>query len=518
MRRSLANALFALCIALPAAAQTFVGAMSGSWWDASRAGEGQFITFETVGGRSVAYLAYFTYSADGRASWHVGNADYAPGATSITIPLVTGGGPQFGAGYRSADVRIEPAGTATLEFVSCTRLRMRHTGIEGATLDLTRLVGPLAGAGCGERPPPATSLTGVVSGSWWNASRGGEGQFITFETVGARVVAYVAYFTYTDSGAPTWLVGNADIPIGARSVSIPLVTGAGARFGAAFRAQDVTVASAGTATLEFVSCSALRLTYAGQQTFALDLTRLVGPMNGIACVDGFGGTPQADETHFDQLASTHTGFTYPISMYFPPGYVPGSANHPVIYTADSELTFAVMVDLVRTRGYNAIVVGIGNGGTNRRFVDYELPGGAAYFRFLALELMPFIETRFRVDRTRRTYVGYSLSGSHTAIALFLEDPADRRFSAFVSVDGAYWSRTDSIYALEQAYFDRTRVLPVKMFLASAANRPSITAFRERVESRGYQGLRLREDLYQLSHAGVLSPGLADGLAYVFAGD
>ena len=74
MRFVLAAVLF-LATALPAVAQTFTGAMSGSWWDASRSGEGQFITFESVGTRNVAYVAYFTYTSDGRATWHVGSAD-----------------------------------------------------------------------------------------------------------------------------------------------------------------------------------------------------------------------------------------------------------------------------------------------------------------------------------------------------------------------------------------------------------------------------------------------------------
>jgi cytochrome c peroxidase len=165
----------------------------------------------------------------------------------------------------------------------------------GVVLDLTRLVGPLAGAGCADPPPPATgAFTGNVSGSWWNAARGGEGQFITFETVGSRNVAYLAYFTYTADGAATWLVGNADFAAGARSVTIPLVTGSGARFGSAFRAQDVTVASAGSVTLAFTSCSVLSLTYAGSQSFTLNLTRLVGPLNGLACTDAT--APSASDT------------------------------------------------------------------------------------------------------------------------------------------------------------------------------------------------------------------------------
>ncbi|WP_171093913.1 alpha/beta hydrolase [Usitatibacter rugosus] len=517
MKRLLAIALLALAAVFPAAAQTFTGAMSGSWWDAARAGEGQFITFETLGTRNVVYLAYFTYTADGRATWQVGSADYAANATTVEIPLITGSGARFGNAFNTGDVRTAPSGTATLEFVSCTRMRMRHTAIAGLVLDLTRSVGPLAGAGCGDKPPAASSLTGVVSGSWWNAQRNGEGQFITFETLGNRNVAYLAYFTYAADGTASWLVGNADYTIGARTITIPLITGSNARFGTAFRSADVQTTSAGTATLELTSCSTLRLSYTGAaQTFAHDITRLVGPLTGLGCTDGIvTASPLANEVHTDQYASTFTGFTYPISISFPPGYVPGSANHPVIYSADSEFLFQILVGTVRERGYNAIVVSVGNGGSDRRFVDYVSPGWNDYFRFLKLELMPFIETRFRVDRTRRTFVGYSLSGSLAGVVMLMDDPADRRFGSFISIDGSFWNQTATINGFEDELFARTHALPVSMYLAAAENRASIANFRARLDLRSYTGLRVNLHDYALSHAAVVLPAIQDGLAFTF---
>ncbi len=296
-RTAIALVAWVAACSAPALAQTFSGTMSGSWWDAGRGGEGQFITFETVGTRNVAYLAYFTYTASGSATWHVGNADYTPGATSIAIPVVSGTGARFGAGYQASDAQFAPAGTATLEFVSCTRLRLRHSAMPGITLDLTRLVGPLAGAGCTDPAPsgPTPAFAGVMSGSWWNAVRAGEGQFVTFETVGGRNVAYLAYFTYTATGAASWLVGNADFAAGATRLSIPLVTGSGARFGAGFRSADVAIAAAGVATLDFLSCSRLRLAYAGDQAFTVELSRLVGPLAGLPCTDQPATPPSATD-------------------------------------------------------------------------------------------------------------------------------------------------------------------------------------------------------------------------------
>jgi predicted alpha/beta superfamily hydrolase len=419
--------------------------------------------------------------------------DYNAGANSISIPLVTGSGARFGHAFNATDVRVATAGTATLEFVSCTQMRMRHTGMEGVTLNLTRLVGPLAGAGCGDLPPAAASLTGVISGSWWNAARSGEGQFITFETVGARNVASIAYFTYTADGVATWLFGNADIPVGARSVSVPLITGRGARFGADFRPGDVRVDAAGTATLNFTACEGLTLTYAGTQSFTHALTRLVGPLTDFGCTNKAAQPePLADTTDITTLTSPHTDFTYPVMMYFPAGYTPNSGPHPVIYAADAEFQFMLIVNAVRARNYNAIVVAVGNGGSARRFIDYVGPGWTAYHRFLTRQLMPYIETQYRVDRTRRTLVGYSLSGSFAGVAMSLDDPAARYFTGIVAIDGSYWNQTDQIYALEQAMFDASHSLPVAMFHAAAANRDSITAYRQRLEARGYSGFRLRQ--------------------------
>ena len=159
--RNFVTAVFFLLFAGTAAhAQGFSGLMSGSWWDASRAGEGQFITFESVAGRNVAYLAYFTYSAEGTATWHIGNIDYAAGSRRLDIPLVIASGPRFGAAFDPSALRTSSAGTATLEFVSCTQMRMRHTAMPGVTLNLSRLVGPLTGYPCSDTAVASKLVSG----------------------------------------------------------------------------------------------------------------------------------------------------------------------------------------------------------------------------------------------------------------------------------------------------------------------------------------------------------------------
>jgi cytochrome c peroxidase len=267
-------------------AQSFNGGMTGTWWNPARAGEGQFLSFERIGDRHVAVIAYFTYDADGRAHWLVGNADYSPGAQTLDIPVVSGRGARFGVGFRTQDVNISLSGTVTLEILACDRMRLGFVDAAQAfEVEITRLVGPLEGVACdgSASAGDATHLVGSVSGGWWDPARSGEGNFIAFERLGERRVASVFYFTYDEAGNPRWLVGNADYEAGADRIEVPLVTGAGARFGQAFDAADVQIAPEGRALIEQDGCGNTWLRYTGKVTFGLQLERLVGALDGVPC-------------------------------------------------------------------------------------------------------------------------------------------------------------------------------------------------------------------------------------------
>jgi hypothetical protein len=124
---------------------------------------GQFITFETVGGRNVAYVAYFTYTPEGRATWHVGNADYGrvPRASRFRSSRVRA---RDSARNSAAPTCASPGGQRHARVRLVHADADAHSGMADMTLDLTRLVGPLAGAGCGETAPPRANLTGVRVG------------------------------------------------------------------------------------------------------------------------------------------------------------------------------------------------------------------------------------------------------------------------------------------------------------------------------------------------------------------
>ncbi len=264
----------------------FQGHHSGSWWHPGRDGEGQFLSFEQVGDRRVAVLAWFTYDDHGAPRWLVGAADYAPGAASVEVPLFSGRGGRLGVGFRSSAVQLLEAGRATLSLEGCDRMRLRHADAGGSfSLDLVRLHGPLDGADCqaGQQDAEPARLSAPLSGAWWDAARSGEGGFVAFERAGERRIASVYYFSYDDAGAPEWRVGSSEVGATTDRLSVELLSGYGARFGADFRAEDVVLHPAGRLLIEQDGCAAMRMRFTGEVSFGLTWTRTLDELDGLPC-------------------------------------------------------------------------------------------------------------------------------------------------------------------------------------------------------------------------------------------
>lgn len=130
-------------------------------------------------------------------------------------------------------------------------------------------------------------------------------------------------------------------------------------------------------------------------------------------------------------------------IYLPDGYKEAKTRYPVLYLLDGKAHFhhaTGILQYLSSRGImpQMIVVGLVNTVRNRDFCPVKLEqlpntGGAGQFlRFIAEELIPFIESRYRTH-PHRTLVGHSFGGTFTLYA-FIRNPD--LFNIFIAMSPA----------------------------------------------------------------------------------
>lgn len=234
-------------------------------------------------------------------------------------------------------------------------------------------------------------------------------------------------------------------------------------------------------------------------------------------------------TQLRKITSAVVHQEYLIRVRIPDDYERTNKRYPVLYLLDGDHAFAMATDIVQYLEYGSlpelIIVspaygskeGPGSGGTNMRDRDLRFPGamvpgeagGDKYLRFLADELIPYVDSNFRTLPDDRTLWGYSLGATFALQALFHE-PA--LFKRYVIIDGF----GVDIPELERAFADRNAALPVRLYLASAVPNADLLRFSETLRKRNYKGLDVQyADMCGVRHVVVGGEGLARGLQAVF---
>jgi len=87
--------------------------------------------------------------------------------------------------------------------------------------------------------------------------------------------------------------------------------------------------------------------------------------------------PVGGKTISQSINSVQAGQFYDLSIYLPPDYDRSSGSYPIIYLMDAESRFAPSLAVLQQSGVDAILVGIGNVGNNRRNIDFQMPGATS---------------------------------------------------------------------------------------------------------------------------------------------
>lgn len=207
------------------------------------------------------------------------------------------------------------------------------------------------------------------------------------------------------------------------------------------------------------------------------------------------------------IASRITGITYPFHVYLPAGYANSGKRYPVLYATDAQWSFPAFSRMLDQRGKPMILVGIEQGGDDRRATDFKPDGAPAYVRFLKEELVPLIERSYRTTDVR-SYTGTSLGGLLGALMLSTESAARPFFSNYLLFDGSFGLIGRGHIEAEEARLAASRELPLKLILTGATRRGNagVTAqLAARYQGRPYRGLQVLRKDFDVDHYSVGDP-------------
>lgn len=267
-------------------------------------------------------------------------------------------------------------------------------------------------------------------------------------------------------------------------------------------------------------------------------------------------------TEVRTFRSSASGQEYLISIALPFHYVDHpEKTYPVIYVLDANMYYGMVVETVRTLNIrvpfcsgipDAIIVGIGypaNGSLeeiyaqvmHQRMRDFlpvrsqeaedfiqdifpvpdRVTSGSAhlFLQFIQRELVPLIDSEYRVDAAARILMGFSWGGSFALFTLFHQPDL---FKGYIVISPDLPYGNGAIFSDEQTYAEQHNTLPVFLFLAYGEaeindyEKPYIERFVDTLKSRQYADFKLTYGVIpKYDHCAVVAPAFLAGLLSVF---
>lgn len=242
-------------------------------------------------------------------------------------------------------------------------------------------------------------------------------------------------------------------------------------------------------------------------------------------------------TELRTITSSIVGQEYDLYINLPRGYQDTSKKFPVLFLLDGQWDFPLVNAVYGEQYYDGFVpafvtVGITWGGIKPNYDSLrgrdltptnikQMPqsGNAPKFlSFIKNELIPFIESNYRVMSDDRTLMGSSLGGLFTLYTLFHETEL---FSRYVLTSPSIAWDNQILYTYENDYAKNHSKLSAKVFLGVGGLEGQevldCEKFVGQLRSRNYGGLDLTMKVIEgIGHSGGKAEGYTRGLQAVFA--
>lgn len=262
------------------------------------------------------------------------------------------------------------------------------------------------------------------------------------------------------------------------------------------------------------------------------------------------------------VKSTASGRSYQISAALPDRYSEQHAAYPVLYAADANTEFGIVVETARLLSFakeipDLVIVGIGYPNAGQGFqaswaprtLDLtptadpgwvkddekdsralgvppaEASGGAAQFlSFIRGELAPAIERTYNVSHEDRAWFGHSFGGLFGTYALFNNEGLFKRF--IIGSPSLWWGRR-ALFSVEELYAASGKPLPARVFFSVGQLEDrmdprypmvaDLREFTERLTRRKYKGLELEAHFFDdETHGSVIPATVSKGLRFVYS--
>ncbi len=238
---------------------------------------------------------------------------------------------------------------------------------------------------------------------------------------------------------------------------------------------------------------------------------------------------------------------YKLYVSLPKDYFLNDERYPVVYMLDADYSFAICRNIVehlsdrdhltkailvgiaydgpdayrlnRTRDYTPVHVATGGYGPEYQKVS---GGGPLFLRFIASELIPFMETEYRCS-DKRVLVGHSYGGLFTSwVSLVTFD----LFDGFIAVSPSLWYDDGLVFRLENELAPTREDWPIRMYAIVGSREVNnhynmvgdLQKYMEILGSRKYPGLNLSWEVAEdETHNSVFPRGLSNGLRFVLEG-
>lgn len=230
---------------------------------------------------------------------------------------------------------------------------------------------------------------------------------------------------------------------------------------------------------------------------------------------------------------------YELYVQLPKSYQDTQKSYPIIIVNDSSWGFPIANGAMTLMGGNvvqeAIVVGVsyakGEDRTISRTRDYtptyspNEPNGHSsearkvsghakeYTAFLAEQVIPLMQKKYRVDMTNKIFVGHSFGG---LLGCYILVNRPDVFDHYIIGSPSLWYDNKVIFEMEKKYAEKHNALNAHVMIYVDDNEGSLTdqkmannvrEFEKVLRSRNYAGLRIQTEVIKGENHHSVFPGL-----------